>query len=84
MHRKFTAITFHALLVPLVYFFIQHKAYKVKGAYSYYAIFEWSLVLVDVLFDAWGVPEVKKVQIQIVLLEGGEAAAGSDTKMYVT
>lgn len=36
------------------------------------------------MFDAWGVPEVRKVQIQIVLLEGGEAAAGSESKMYVT
>jgi hypothetical protein len=80
---KYTAATFHALLVPLIYFFIQHKVHKVKGAYSYYAIFEWCLVVVDVLFDAWGVEEVKKLQIQVVLLEGGDRTMGDDNKKYV-
>jgi len=79
----YTAATFHTLLVPLIYFFIQHKVHKVKGAYSYYAIFEWSLVLVDVLFDAWGVEEVKKLQIQVVLLEGGDRTMGDDKRKYV-
>jgi hypothetical protein len=72
--------------VPLVYFFIQHKVHKIKGAYSYYAIFEWSLVFVDVLFDAYGVEEVRRIQVQVVLLEGGEegrVAEKNGEKMYV-
>ncbi|KAK8221845.1 Protein cwh43 [Zalaria obscura] len=43
---------FFATLVPLVYFFIQHKVHRVPGAYTIYAFFEWSLVLLDVAFDA--------------------------------
>ncbi|KAF2144550.1 uncharacterized protein K452DRAFT_245497 [Aplosporella prunicola CBS 121167] len=51
-YRKIFATSFFATIVPLVYFFIQHKVHKVAGAYTTYAFFEWSLVLLDVAFDA--------------------------------
>ncbi|OBT46186.1 hypothetical protein VE00_02295 [Pseudogymnoascus sp. WSF 3629] len=51
-YRKIFGGTFFATIVPLVYFFIQHKVHKVAGAYTKYAFFEWSLVLLDVAFDA--------------------------------
>ncbi|KAK4964377.1 Protein cwh43 [Elasticomyces elasticus] len=47
-YRKVLGGAFFATLVPLVYFFIQHK----RVAYTIYAFFEWSLVLLDVAFDA--------------------------------
>jgi hypothetical protein len=50
--RKYLGGAFFATLVPLVYFFIQHKVHRVPGAYTIYAFFEWSLVLLDVAFDA--------------------------------
>ncbi|KAH9822844.1 protein CWH43-like [Teratosphaeria destructans] len=51
-YRKYIAGTFFGTLVPLIYFFIQHKVHRVPGAYTIYAFFEWSLVLLDVAFDA--------------------------------
>ncbi|ETN45384.1 uncharacterized protein HMPREF1541_09215 [Cyphellophora europaea CBS 101466] len=50
--RKRLASLFFGTLVPLIYFFIQHKVHKVAGAYTIYAFFEWALVLFDVAFDA--------------------------------
>jgi len=50
--RKIFGGTFFATLVPLIYFFIQHKVHRVPGAYTAYAFFEWSLVTLDVAFDA--------------------------------
>ncbi|KAK4157789.1 Frag1/DRAM/Sfk1 family-domain-containing protein [Chaetomidium leptoderma] len=51
-YRKYLATSFFGTLVPLVYFFIQHKVHRVPGAYTTYAFFEWSLILLDVGFDA--------------------------------
>ncbi|THV43989.1 hypothetical protein BGAL_0777g00010 [Botrytis galanthina] len=51
-YRKYLAGSFFGTLVPLVYFFIQHKVHRVAGAYTAYAFFEWALVLFDVAFDA--------------------------------
>ncbi|KAK7935836.1 hypothetical protein PG985_001331 [Apiospora marii] len=51
-YRKRIAGSFFGTLVPLVYFFIQHKVHRVAGAYTTYAFFEWALILFDVAFDA--------------------------------
>ncbi|CAK7274987.1 Protein cwh43 [Sporothrix epigloea] len=51
-YRKYIASAFFGTIVPLVYFFIQHKVHRVPGAYTIYAFFEWALVLFDVAFDA--------------------------------
>ncbi|KAK2763784.1 hypothetical protein FQN54_009401 [Arachnomyces sp. PD_36] len=51
-YRKTLAGLFFGTLVPLVYYFIQHKVHKVPGAYTKYAFFEWALILFDVGFDA--------------------------------
>ncbi|CRG85633.1 Protein cwh43 [Talaromyces islandicus] len=51
-YRKIFAGLFFGSLVPLIYFFIQHKVHKVAGAYTKYAFFEWGLILFDVAFDA--------------------------------
>ncbi|KAL4958190.1 Frag1/DRAM/Sfk1 family-domain-containing protein [Aspergillus filifer] len=51
-YRKILASCFFGTLVPLIYYFIQHKVHKVPGAYTRYAFFEWSLILFDVGFDA--------------------------------
>ncbi|RKF53841.1 Protein cwh43 [Erysiphe neolycopersici] len=51
-YRKYFAGSFFGTIVPLIYFFIQHKVHRVAGAYTIYAFFEWTLVLLDVAFDA--------------------------------
>ncbi|KXH30196.1 Frag1/DRAM/Sfk1 family protein [Colletotrichum salicis] len=51
-YRKLIASSFFGTLVPLIYFFIQHKVHRVAGAYTIYAFFEWALILFDVAFDA--------------------------------
>ncbi|KAK6582736.1 hypothetical protein PZA11_005144 [Diplocarpon coronariae] len=51
-YRKYLASAFFGTLVPMIFFFIQHKVHKVAGAYTIYAFFEWALVLFDVGFDA--------------------------------
>ncbi|KAH8890504.1 hypothetical protein GQ53DRAFT_177821 [Thozetella sp. PMI_491] len=51
-YRKYLASGFFGTLVPLIYFFIQHKVHRVAGAYTIYSFFEWALILFDVGFDA--------------------------------
>jgi len=51
-YRKIFAGCFFGTLIPLIYYFIQHKVHRVAGAYTKYAFFEWALVLFDVSFDA--------------------------------
>ncbi|GAA5847258.1 hypothetical protein JCM9279_006160 [Rhodotorula babjevae] len=50
--RRILGTAFFATLGPLVYFYLEHKQKRVPGAYSVYALFEWSLILLDVSFDA--------------------------------
>ncbi|GAA5821666.1 hypothetical protein JCM11251_000961 [Rhodosporidiobolus azoricus] len=50
--RRWLASAFFATLVPLVYWYIQHKVHRRAGAYSIYALFEWSLIVLDVSFDS--------------------------------
>ncbi|KAI0427168.1 Frag1/DRAM/Sfk1 family protein [Xylaria sp. FL1042] len=51
-YRKYIATAFFSTIIPMVYFFIQHKIHRVPGAYTTYSFFEWSLILYDVAFDA--------------------------------
>ncbi|KAF2096343.1 hypothetical protein NA57DRAFT_67120 [Rhizodiscina lignyota] len=68
--RKRFATAFFATLVPLIYFFIQHKVHKVAGAYTIYAFFEWSLVLLDVAFDAVTALDFENFEIVVKDLTG--------------
>ncbi|CCK71841.1 Cwh43p KNAG_0I00500 [Huiozyma naganishii CBS 8797] len=49
--KALVATTFFGLLVPMLYWYYQHQVLHVPGAYSIYAYFEWSLILLDVAFD---------------------------------
>ncbi|KAK0609615.1 Protein cwh43 [Lasiodiplodia hormozganensis] len=69
-YRKIFATSFFATIVPLVYFFIQHKVHKKAGAYTIYAFFEWSLVLLDVAFDAVTVFDFSGFEIVVKDLRG--------------
>lgn len=63
--RAFTASTFFATLIPLVYWFIQHKVHDRAGAYSVYAYFEWALIILDIGFDAWSIVDFQDIEVQI-------------------
>lgn len=70
--RALTAVAFFGTLVPLVYWFIQHKVHVRPGAYSIYAYFEWALILLDVGFDSWLVLDFDG--LKVVLELGGDAS----------
>lgn len=63
--RMWTSVSFFATIVPLVYWFIQHKVYVVAGAYSVYAYFEWSLIILDIAFDSWSVIDLADIEISV-------------------
>ncbi|QLG71358.1 hypothetical protein HG535_0B03980 [Zygotorulaspora mrakii] len=50
--KGITASAFFATLVPLLYWYYQHQVKHIAGAYSVYAYFEWSLIGLDIAFDA--------------------------------
>ncbi|GEM12322.1 calcofluor white hypersensitive protein [Rhodotorula toruloides] len=50
--RRLLGTSFFATLVPLVYFYLRHKSDHVAGAYSTYALFEWTLIVLDISFDS--------------------------------
>lgn len=64
--RELTAGGFLAMIPPLIYLFIQHNVKHIPGSYTYYAFFEWSLVVWDVAFDAACIFELDHLQIQVV------------------
>lgn len=68
--RKIFAFTFFGSLVPLIYFFIQHKVQRIAGAYSIYAFFEWALIILDLSFDAVTMLDFKYLEIQIIDTKG--------------
>lgn len=50
-----------ALLIDspiLILFFVLHKVYRVPGAYSWYAFFEWFLVIIDALLDYYAFEDI--------------------------
>lgn len=85
-YRKYLAGAFFGTLVPLVYFFIQHKVHKVAGgkpqinwpllkyscflAYTIYAFFEWALILFDVGFDAVTALDFEAFEITVKDVKG--------------
>ncbi|GJE85586.1 Frag1/DRAM/Sfk1 family-domain-containing protein [Phanerochaete sordida] len=50
--RRIFANTFFISIVPMIYFFIQHKVHRVPGAYTHYSFFEWGLIILDILYDS--------------------------------
>lgn len=64
-YRFYTSVAFFTMLVPLIYFFIQHKVHRIAGAYSIYAYFEWSLIILDVAFDAWTAVDFQDLTITL-------------------
>jgi hypothetical protein len=71
--RKRIAGAFFGSLVPMVYFYIQHKVHRVPGAYTTYAFFEWLLILFDVGFDAVTMLDFETLEVVIRDVRGSSA-----------
>jgi len=69
-YRKIFAGAFFGTLVPLIYFFIQHKVHRVPGAYTIYAFLEWSLILFDVAFDAVTALDFEGFEFRLIDTQG--------------
>lgn len=85
-YRKRLAGAFFGTLIPLVYYFIQHKVHRVAGgtffhadlaqrlmiilAYTKYAFFEWALILFDVGFDAVTALDYETFEISVKDVKG--------------
>ncbi|VUC35511.1 unnamed protein product [Clonostachys rosea] len=76
-YRKYLAGTFFGTLVPLIYFFIQHKVHRVAGAYTTYAFFEWALIVLDVAFDAVTALDFGTFEISIKDVKGSSKGDNS-------
>ncbi|WWC91829.1 uncharacterized protein L201_006776 [Kwoniella dendrophila CBS 6074] len=64
--RRIPFLGFLATIPPLIWLFYKHSVLRVPGAYTYYAMFEWSLVIWDVAFDFMAVYEITHLQIAII------------------
>ncbi|KAI9103211.1 calcofluor white hypersensitive protein-like protein [Phlyctochytrium arcticum] len=71
--RAWCITAFLATVPFLVYFFIEHKVKRVPGAYSIYALFEWSVILYDVGFDHMSVYDVKDTSIHVAAPRSSDA-----------
>ncbi|GLB40582.1 putative frag1/DRAM/Sfk1 family protein [Lyophyllum shimeji] len=63
--RVLVSSAFFISIIPLVYFFLQHKVHRIPGAYTHYSFFEWGLIFLDVLYDAMAEQEFKEADLQI-------------------
>jgi endonuclease/exonuclease/phosphatase family metal-dependent hydrolase len=68
--RRLAAGLFYGTLIPLIIYFIRHKVHRIPGAYTIYAFFEWSLIILDLLFDAATVYDFDALEIQVVDIKG--------------
>ncbi|KAK1229087.1 Protein cwh43, partial [Marasmius sp. AFHP31] len=64
--RVVLSSVFFLTLIPLVYFFIQHKVHRIPGAYTYYSFFEWGLIFFDVLYDSFTEEEFRQAGLEVM------------------
>ncbi|KAJ7674200.1 Frag1/DRAM/Sfk1 family-domain-containing protein [Mycena rosella] len=56
---------FFLSLIPLIYFYIQHKVHRIPGAYTWYSFCEWGLIAFDVWFDSLAEEELRCANLQV-------------------
>ncbi|KAG0054177.1 hypothetical protein BGZ83_011787 [Gryganskiella cystojenkinii] len=82
-YRSIFGYTFFGALIPMIYFFIQHNVHRIPGAYTYYAFFEWSLIISDLAFDAVCMLDFDAFEIRVVDVSAGAgSSATNDLKTY--
>ncbi|KAI9754083.1 MAG: hypothetical protein M4579_004866 [Chaenotheca gracillima] len=82
-YRKILGGAFFVTLIPLTYFFIQHKVHKVPGAYTIYALFEWCMILFDVGFDAVTALDFESFELVIKDVTGASKGRNKDVASAV-
>ncbi|KAJ8072662.1 Protein cwh43 [Marasmius tenuissimus] len=65
--RVILSSVFFLTIIPLVYFFIQHKVHRIPGAYTHYSFFEWGLIFFDVLYDSFTEEEFRQASLEIAI-----------------
>ncbi|QLQ82553.1 hypothetical protein HG537_0H03160 [Torulaspora globosa] len=70
--KGFVGALFFGLLIPLIYWFIKHQVEHIPGAYSIYAYFEWSLIILDILFDSLAYKEFDRLRINLRLKDSDD------------
>ncbi|TFY58461.1 hypothetical protein EVJ58_g6408 [Rhodofomes roseus] len=72
------ATVFFVSMVPMIYFFIQHKVHRVPGAYTRYSFFEWGLIIFDIMFDSAAELELEAANLEIGVGTISEGAGAND------
>nr|CDI53768.1 related to cwh43-sensor transporter protein [Melanopsichium pennsylvanicum 4] len=75
--RRIACFSFFACTPFMGYFFYRHNALRIPGAYSYYAYFEWGLIIFDLLFDAASVYDLSRFEIHVVEASAPQATSSS-------
>ncbi|OCH90334.1 hypothetical protein OBBRIDRAFT_887775 [Obba rivulosa] len=79
--RRNAAITFWLLLVPMIYFFIQHKVHRIPGAYTKYSFFEWGLIFFDIIHDSAAELELRAADLKVTI---GDSLGGASEKVDIS
>ncbi|WFD03528.1 Protein cwh43 [Malassezia obtusa] len=73
--RTAAALAFYACTPFMVHLYLRHRRDRVPGAYSYYAMFEWGLIVFDVLFDLASAWDLRRFAIHITYEDTAPAPA---------
>ncbi|KAF9234613.1 Frag1/DRAM/Sfk1 family-domain-containing protein [Melanogaster broomeanus] len=76
--RKRRFVFFFVSIIPMIYFFIQHKVHRIPGAYTRYSFFEWGLILLDVLYDSILEMDFKNSNLQAKASRPFPASGGTE------
>ncbi|KAG7089727.1 hypothetical protein E1B28_011382 [Marasmius oreades] len=76
--RVVLASAFFFTIIPLIYFFIQHRVHRIPGAYTHYSFFEWGLIFFDVLYDSFTEEELRQADLNITI--GNSNVASTETR----
>ncbi|PWN51345.1 hypothetical protein IE53DRAFT_342529 [Violaceomyces palustris] len=68
--RKIASVCFFCCIPPMVVLFYRHQFKRIPGSYTYYAIFEWGLIIFDLLFDSASVYDLSRLEIHVVEAPG--------------
>mgnify|MGYP001761897066 FL=1 len=72
--RMLSAGAFYACTPFMVHLYLRHKRDHVPGMYTYYSLLEWSLVVLDVLYDAASAWDLEAFSIEVKMPEALEVA----------
>ncbi|GBE88480.1 Protein cwh43 [Sparassis crispa] len=78
--RRNTASAFFISMIPMIYFFIQHKVHRIPGAYTRYSFFEWGLIFFDIMYDSAVELDLKAANLEVVVLTPSRSDGVDDMK----